>query len=83
MLYHCIITDMVISSVYVLLFRRIQSLARRGLHRAAMEFSKLLLALDPDSDPCGALLCIDYHALKAEQHAYVLQLAEVCMTDRG
>lgn len=41
-----------------------QALSRRGCHSSALEVTKLLLALDPE-DPMGALLMMDYSALRA------------------
>jgi hypothetical protein len=42
----------------------LQALSRRGCHGSALEATKLLLALDPE-DPMGALLLLDYLALRA------------------
>jgi len=59
------------------LFRHIDSLSRRGCHRTALEFCKLLLSLEPDVDPMCVMLCIDYHALKSGESAFLLQLVRV------
>lgn len=45
-----------------------------------MELTKLLLSLDPDRDPLGALLFIDYFALRARKYAY---LRSMCNTWRS
>jgi hypothetical protein len=42
----------------------LQALSRRGCHGSALEATKLLLGLDPE-DPLGALLLLDYLALRA------------------
>ena len=47
--------------------RKTSSLIKRGCWRTAFEFSKLLLQLDPVSDPYGALLFIEFLAPKAKQ----------------
>ncbi len=52
-----------------------QALSRRGLHTTALEFAKLLLALDPE-DPLGALCCVDYFALRAQQFRFLHRLAD-------
>ena len=31
-------------------------------------------SLDPDSDPLGTLLMIDYYALKSEQYSFLIRL---------
>ncbi len=41
-----------------------QALSRQGCHRTALECCKLLLALEPE-DPMGALMMVDYLALRA------------------
>ncbi|CAG8526705.1 16479_t:CDS:10, partial [Funneliformis caledonium] len=57
------------------LLRQIQSSSRRGCWQTSFEFSKLLLSLDPVNDPLCVLNFIDYLGLKAQQHSYVLSLA--------
>jgi hypothetical protein len=42
--------------------------------RTATEFAKLLYALDPHGDPHGALLHLDFLALKTAQPAWALDL---------
>lgn len=37
---------------------------------------KLILSLDPEGDPAGALFCIDYYALRSEQYEYLERLAD-------
>ncbi|KAL1921679.1 uncharacterized protein VTP21DRAFT_10321 [Calcarisporiella thermophila] len=56
--------------------RHIQYLSRRGCWRTAFEFTKLLLSLDPSNDPLGALLSIDFHAIKAREFTFLLDLAQ-------
>ncbi len=48
------------------IFRYVGLLGRRGAVRAAFEFSKLLLNLDP-SDPLAILVLLDHYALRAKQ----------------
>lgn len=56
--------------LFLSLFRYVALLGRRGLHRTALEVSKLLLALD-DDDPMGALFVLDYYAMRSGQHAFL------------
>ncbi|CAI5976668.1 unnamed protein product [Closterium sp. NIES-65] len=53
------------------LFRHMHHVGRRGCHRAAFELCRLLLSLDPDTDPLGALQCIDFYALRARQFTWL------------
>ncbi|KAJ1853566.1 hypothetical protein GGH12_000739 [Coemansia sp. RSA 1822] len=61
--------------LFLALFRHMQFLARRGCWRTAFEVNKALLALDPVRDPYGALLTLDFHALKSRQYEYVRRMA--------
>lgn len=56
-------------------------MTRRGCWRTAFEFNKLLFSLDPDSDPLGALLSLDYHALSARDFDYVITMHDTWKTD--
>ncbi|KAK9667166.1 hypothetical protein RND81_14G237800 [Saponaria officinalis] len=60
---------------FVSLFNHMRNLDRRGCHRSALEVCKLLLSLD-SSDPMGALLCIDYLSLRAEEYAWLEKFSE-------
>jgi len=58
---------------FLAIFRHLQFLGRRGCWRTALEFSKLLISLDPGSDPLCAMLLIDFYALRArEPHIVVV-----------
>ncbi|KAI8323357.1 DUF654-domain-containing protein [Martensiomyces pterosporus] len=58
-------------SFFLALFRHMQFMARRGCWRTVFEFNKVLLSLDPQHDPYGVLLTLDFHALKCKQYEYV------------
>ncbi|KAK9760014.1 hypothetical protein K7432_016391 [Basidiobolus ranarum] len=60
-------------SFFLAICRHLQFLARRGCWRTAFEFDKLLLSLSPDDDPLGALLSLDFYALKSQEYEYLLQ----------
>ena len=51
-------------------------LCKAGNYRTAMEFSKLLFSLDPDTDPQACLVTLDYYAIRAAQWDFVRQLRE-------
>ncbi|KAH8115679.1 DUF654-domain-containing protein [Phellopilus nigrolimitatus] len=59
---------------YLAVGRMISDLQRRGCSRSAFEFARLLLSLDPYTDPHGALLYIDYLAIKAGMHDWLLSM---------
>ncbi|KAI8336928.1 transcriptional repressor TCF25-domain-containing protein [Blakeslea trispora] len=60
---------------FLAIFRHIQFLTRRGCWKTAFEFNKLLFSLDPESDPLGSLLSLDYHALASRDYGYLIQFA--------
>lgn len=68
-------------SFFLAIFRQIQFLTRRGCWKTASEFNKLLFSLDPVSDPLGALLSLDYHALSAKDYEYVIKMQAEWKTD--
>ncbi len=58
-------------AIYIALFRYAQLLTRRGLHRTALEISKLVLNFDPENDPMGILMIIDSLALLSEEYEWI------------
>ncbi len=50
----------------------IDILGRKGCSRTSLEYCKLLLSINPYTDPYGALLRIDFYALRA--HDYQLYI---------
>ena len=49
-------------------------LQRRGCVRTSFEFARLLYGLDPATDPHGALLHLDYLAVKAGMQQWLLDI---------
>jgi len=43
---------------------------RKGCVRTAFELAKLVYSLDPEADPVGILLVIDFYALQVRQRVY-------------
>ncbi|XP_023640195.1 transcription factor 25 [Capsella rubella] len=64
------------------LFTHMRNMDMRGCHRSALEVCKLLLSLDT-SDPVGALFCVDYFALRAEEYAWLEQFSEEYRDDNS
>lgn len=58
---------------FVAIFRHISNVGARACHRTALEFCKLALSLDPDNDPLGILLMLDFYAIRAQQHAWFVE----------
>ena len=58
------------------LLKYIDILGRKGCNRTALEFCKLFLCLDPQHDPYGVLLRIDYYGLRAKEAGFLLSFLE-------
>ncbi|KAH0462146.1 hypothetical protein IEQ34_009721 [Dendrobium chrysotoxum] len=67
---------------FTALFCHMKNLDRRGCHRSALEVCKLLLPLDYD-DPKGALLCIDYFSLRAEEYRWLEEFVDEYRSDNS
>jgi tetratricopeptide (TPR) repeat protein len=57
-------------------YQYIKSLMMKGTYRTALEWAKLLFALDPETDPYCMLLMIHHLALRAFESQYVLDVYE-------
>nr|GEW96755.1 hypothetical protein [Tanacetum cinerariifolium] len=68
--------------LFTSLFAHMKNMDRRGCHRSALEICKLLISLDSD-DPMGALFCIDYLALRAEEYKWLERFSEEYNTDNS
>ena len=52
-------------------FTRARLCSKQGIRKSAFELLKLVLACNPDKDPCGALLDLDVYAIKADQPQFI------------
>uniref|UniRef100_A0A8D3CXD6 Transcription factor 25 (basic helix-loop-helix) n=1 Tax=Scophthalmus maximus TaxID=52904 RepID=A0A8D3CXD6_SCOMX len=59
---------------YLALYKHMMFLEKRGCPRTALEYCKLILSLDPDSDPLCMLLLIDFLMLRFREYQSLLQL---------
>ncbi|XP_056876602.1 transcription factor 25 [Takifugu flavidus] len=59
---------------YLALYKHMMFLEKRGCPRTALEYCKLILSLDPDSDPLCMLLLIDFLMLRCREYQSLLQL---------
>ncbi|KAJ3542667.1 hypothetical protein NMY22_g3426 [Coprinellus aureogranulatus] len=57
---------------YLAVHRQVADLLRRGCVRTSFEFARLLYSLDPWSDPHGALLHLDFLAIKSGMHQWLI-----------
>src|SRR3546814_118631 len=50
------------------LFRHMQIVGMQGCLVVSLQLARLLLSLEPFSDPMAALLCLDYYCLQCQRH---------------
>ncbi|KAF7354637.1 hypothetical protein MSAN_01377200 [Mycena sanguinolenta] len=68
---------------FLAVHRQTTDLQRRGCVRTAFEFARLLLSLDPANDPHGALLHLDFLALKTGMGQWLLDMFDLYSTRRS
>uniref|UniRef100_A0A6B2EHN5 Transcription factor 25 n=1 Tax=Phlebotomus kandelakii TaxID=1109342 RepID=A0A6B2EHN5_9DIPT len=61
-------------ALFIVLFKHAQYLEARACTRTALEVSKLLLSLDPITDPLAVILVLDYYAIRAKQYEWLVEL---------
>uniref|UniRef100_A0AAZ3RU13 Transcription factor 25 n=1 Tax=Oncorhynchus tshawytscha TaxID=74940 RepID=A0AAZ3RU13_ONCTS len=59
---------------YLAGYKHMMFLERRGCPRTALEYCRLILSLDPDSDPLCMLLLIDFLSLRSREYNFLLRL---------
>lgn len=69
--------------MFTALHRIISYLGRRGCWATAFNFAKLLFCLDPEGDPHGSALWLDFLAVKANQGSWLLSMLEMRETSRA
>lgn len=47
-------------------------MGQRACYRTALELCRLLLSLDPDEDPLGVILCMDFYALRSMKYEWLI-----------
>lgn len=57
---------------FITIFKHIMYTNRRGLRRTPLEYTKLLLSLEPENDPLFATLMIDFYAIRSEEYDYLI-----------
>ena len=56
---------------FKLIFKFIIILTKKSCYKSALEYCKLLLKLNPEKDPLGSLILIDYLSLASKQYYYL------------
>ncbi|ROI96425.1 Transcription factor 25 [Anabarilius grahami] len=61
---------------YLVLFKHVIFLEKRGCPRTALEYCKLILSLDPENDPLCMLLLFDFLCLRCREYTTLIRLYE-------
>ncbi|KAL4512346.1 hypothetical protein ABPG72_005348 [Tetrahymena utriculariae] len=64
------------ATFFAALLKFVDLLGKKGCYRAALEYNKVLLKMNPESDPAGALLCLDYNSLSCKAYDYLIYFAK-------
>lgn len=59
---------------YLALYKHMMFLEKRGCPRTALEYCKLIISLDPDTDPLCMLLLVDFLMLRSREYQSLIQL---------
>lgn len=70
-------------SLYISIFKHMMSVGSRACYRTALEFSKVILSLDPDSDPLAIILAMDFYALRSQEYEWLLKMYNECEQTRN
>ncbi|KAF9558199.1 DUF654-domain-containing protein [Agrocybe pediades] len=68
---------------FLAIHRQVVDLQRRGCVRTSFEFARLMYSLDPWSDPHGSLFHLDFLAIKAGMHQWLLDVYDNFESRRG
>lgn len=61
---------------FIALFKHIIYVGGKACYRTSLELCKLLLSLDVEGDPLGAILLIDFYAIRSNQFEYLIEFYE-------
>lgn len=59
-------------ALFITLFKHLTFVGQRACYRTALELCRLLLSFEPDEDPLGVILCIDFYALRSLKYEWLI-----------
>ncbi|KDR12891.1 transcription factor 25 [Zootermopsis nevadensis] len=59
-------------ALFITLFKHLTFVGQRACYRTALELCRVLLSLDPDEDPLGVILCVDFYALRSMKYEWLI-----------
>ena len=60
-------------SFFIALFKHILYIGGKACYRTSLDLCKLLLSLNIESDPLGAVLLLDFYAVRSSQYEYLIE----------
>jgi len=70
-------------AIFIALFRHLNFVGARACYRTALELCKILLTLDPSTDPLATVLMIDFFALRSRSFQWLIDLFEAWNPSRN
>ncbi|KAL1456324.1 hypothetical protein WDU94_001063 [Cyamophila willieti] len=68
---------------FIALFKHTLSVGNHACYRTALELCKVLLSLDPETDPLAVILLIDFYALRAQEYDWLIRFYNEWEPDRN
>lgn len=68
---------------FIALFKHTLSVGNHACYRTALELCKVILSLDPETDPLAIILLIDFYALRAQEYAWLIKFYNEWEPDRN
>nr|CAD7197798.1 unnamed protein product [Timema douglasi] len=68
---------------FITLFKHMMFVGQRSCYRTSLELCKLILSLDPEGDPMGVLLCLDFYALRSAKYSWFISLFDLWESTRN
>lgn len=63
--------------LFIALFKHLLYVGGKACYRTSLELCKLLLSLDIEGDPLGAILIIDFYAIRSLEYKYLVDFYEL------
>uniref|UniRef100_A0A8D9EGQ1 Transcription factor 25 n=1 Tax=Cacopsylla melanoneura TaxID=428564 RepID=A0A8D9EGQ1_9HEMI len=68
---------------FIALFKHTLSVGNHACYRTALELCKVILSLDPETDPLAVILLIDFYALRAQEYDWLIRFYNEWEPDRN
>jgi len=70
-------------AIFIALFRHLHNVGSRACYRTALEICKVLMNLDPSSDPLAMILLVDFYALRSRSFQWLVDFYNIANPSRN